>query len=942
MKQKLMLFLMFLFSISAYSQYAEEVRGYIVDAETQTPLQGVAVVLQDQHLSSITGSSGEFVFARVRIGDDRLVVNAQSVKEAVFPVTIRAGKVINLGNFEVETLKQESKSVDDQAYVTNLEELDLDSDSDVSSQSISSLVLLSHDPYADQTSYQFSQVRFRARGYANKYGQTYLSGVEFNDQIRGQFNYSMIGAMNDMTRNGDALNYTQPGSFTFGDIGGSQNINMRAGNYAKGGKISLSYTNSNYYARAMASYSTGLRDNGWAFSALVGGRYSDEGYVDGTFYNNASYFLAAEKQWDGGKHSLSFTTFGSPVQRGQAGASVMEAYNLTGDYFYNPNWGYQDGKKRNARIVTAYDPTAILSHVYKPNKDTRLTTGLGVHYNRYGGTALNWFGNAADPRPDYYRNLPSYEAVGSMKFLKDLSTYDLLKYTSSNPTLSDYEKANMKKYVASYLRWKGKDQTKTQINWYDLYRANLGKDSASYIVEERRNDLLEITLNSTLDKRLNDNILLTAGLGLRSTKAMTFSTVNDLLGAKYIIDTDKYGERDFPGDKSTLQNDLNNPNRKVYEGDRFGYDYNIQVQSANAWFQNQHTYANIDFYYGLKLAYTSFYRDGNMKNGRHRDDSYGKGEVHGFFDPTIKAGFTYKADGRNFIVGNISYGTQAPLPYDAYIAPRVWDKAIPILESEKILSADLGYVFSFPSLTGRLSVFQTNFYDQTDKASYYHDMMRTYVHHVMSNMNKVHHGVELGLSYKTPLDGLTLSFGGTVSEYYYANNPDGQVFYENAKKVDVDPEPVYMKGFYVGSTPQIAATFGIDYFYKYWFWGVNLNGFARSYLDPEPSRRVFSALGFSEYDPDAYVKRVKEYVSQLPLKGGMTLDVSIGKILYLANGHSMSINFSLNNVLNYTHLQTGGYEQGRIDTQDYSLAKFPPKYYYMQGFNCYLNANYKF
>jgi hypothetical protein len=940
-----MLFLMFLFSLSAYSQYASEVKGYIVDSKTQTPLEGVAVILTNQQLSTITGADGGFVLRNVKIGDDRLAVSARSVKTADFPITVPVGaKQVNLGSFDVETIPQTESGnvVEEETYLANLEELDLDADSDVSTQGINSLILLSNDPYSDLTSYRFSQVRFKARGYGNRYEQTQLSGVEFNDQIRGQFNYSMIGAMNDMTRNGDALNYMQPGSFTFGSIGGSQNINLRAGNYAKGSKVSLSYTNSNYYARAMASYSTGLMDNGWAFSALLGGRYADEGYVEGTFYNNVAYFLAAEKQWNGGKHSFSFTTFGSPVQRGQAAASVMEAYNLTGDYFYNPNWGWQDGKKRNARIVTAYDPTAIMSYVYKPDKDTRWTTGLGVHYNRYGGTALNWFGNNADPRPDYYRQLPSYQATGTMRFLTSYSTSDLMKYMLSNPNITVREKDILNKYADSYVRWISKDPKKTQIDWDALYFANIhGNDTASYIVEERRNDLLEFSLNSTYEKKLSDNIQLTGGIGLRSTTAMTFSTVNDLLGAQYVVDIDKYGERDFPGDRNVIQNDLNNPNRKAYEGDKFGYDYNIQVYSGNLWLQNQHQYANIDFYYGLKLAYTAFYRDGKMRNGRHPDESYGKGDTHSFFTPAGKAGFTYKIDGRNFIVGNVSYALQAPLPYDAYVAPRIWDEAVPELKNEKIFSADLGYIFAFPSLTGRISVFQTNFYDQTDKSSYYNDIARSYVHHIVYNMNKVHHGVELGLSYKTPLDGLTLSFGGTVSEYYYANNPDGLMVQENGKKT-FEPETVYFKNFYVGSTPQVAGTFGIDYFYKYWFLGANLNGFARSYLDPEPTRRVNSAIGFTEYDTEEYINRVKEYVAQTPLKGGMTVDLSIGKIFYLNNGHSMNVNFSFNNVLNYKHLQTGGYEQGRIDTEDYRLSKFPPKFYYMQGFNCYLNANYKF
>ena len=203
------------------------------------------------------------------------------------------------------------------------------------------------------------------------------------------------------------INYYNPGSFTFGSIGGSENINMRAGSYAKGGKMTVSYTNRNYYLRGMASYSTGLMDDGWAITVGLGGRYSDEGNVDGTFYRNISYALGIEKQWAEGRHSFSLTTFGSPVERGQSHASYQEAYDLVGDNQYNPDWGYQNGKKRNSRIVKAFDPTAIASHILKINDQSTLTTGLGAHYNRYGGTALNW-SIGPDPRPDYYRNLPSF------------------------------------------------------------------------------------------------------------------------------------------------------------------------------------------------------------------------------------------------------------------------------------------------------------------------------------------------------------------------------------------------------------------------------------------------------------------------------------------------------------------------------------------------------
>jgi DNA repair exonuclease SbcCD ATPase subunit len=43
---------------------------------------------------------------------------------------------------------------------------------------------------------------------------------------------------------------------------------------------------------------------------------------------------------------------------------------------------------------------------------------------------------------------------------------------------------------------------------------------------------------------------------MRSSLSRQFKTVNDLLGASYVWDYDKYAEQDFHGDQSRKQNDL--------------------------------------------------------------------------------------------------------------------------------------------------------------------------------------------------------------------------------------------------------------------------------------------------------------------------------------------------------------------------------------------------
>lgn len=65
------------------------------------------------------------------------------------------------------------------------------------------------------------------------------------------------------------------------------------------------------------------------------------------------------------------------------------------------------------------------------------------------------------------------------------------------------------------------------------------------MVEERRSDLFETTLNSTFNARLSDHHMLTAGIEARYSLSRQFKTVNDLLGASYVEDYDKYADQDF-------------------------------------------------------------------------------------------------------------------------------------------------------------------------------------------------------------------------------------------------------------------------------------------------------------------------------------------------------------------------------------------------------------
>ena len=256
-------------------------------------------------------------------------------------------------------------SVLDEAAFT-FTEAQLGEDDDMSSNV--TILNSSSNVYASEVGYLFSPVRFRYRALDQKYNDVYINGVMVNDMESGQFRYSMVGGLNQQTKNVDYSLPFEGNNFSMSGLSGSNNYNFRAGSMASGHRITLSGANRNYTLRGMYTYASGFNSRGWAFAGNVTYRWADRGYVEGTFYNSLSYFLGVQKKWNNG-HSLSFSTWGNPTERSTQGASTDEAYWLANDRYYNPYWGYQDGHIRNSRIVNDFAPSVILTRGWATGKN---------------------------------------------------------------------------------------------------------------------------------------------------------------------------------------------------------------------------------------------------------------------------------------------------------------------------------------------------------------------------------------------------------------------------------------------------------------------------------------------------------------------------------------------------------------------------------------------
>ena len=810
-------------------------------------------------------------------------------------------------------------------------EAQLGEDDDMSSNV--SIINSNSNIYASEVGYLFSPMRFRYRAFDQKYNDIYINGTPINDMESGQFRYSWVGGLNQQTRNMESALPFETNNFSMTGMGGSNNYNFRPASMPVGHRFTLSGANRSYTLRGMYTFNSGLNSKGWAFSANVTYRWANEGYVEGTFYNSLSYFLGVQKVFGDGSHSLSLVTWGNPTERASQGAGTDEMYWLANDRYYNPYWGYQNGKKRNSRVVHDYSPTALLTWDWKIDDETKLTTSLLGKYTMYESTKLN-YNNSDNPHPNYWKNMPS-------------SYYDVWDETNigyrTPQALADWNRA--------YDFWTS-SKANRQINWDRLYYANQGAaaqgQDAMYYIQAKHNDALTLTFASTLNKQLGKDKQWNLGIVAATNKGMHYQTMEDLLGATTYHNINTYALGTYDRNSDEIQYDLNHRDAVVGVGDKFGYDYNLLVNNAKIWSSYTENFGILHYTFAAKLGYTSMQRDGKMRNGLAANNSYGKSKTAEFIDGGFKFNSSLNLGGVNTLTFGIGYEHRAPQARTAFASPEINNDFVTDLKNERIFSTELGYQFENAWLHANLNAYYSHMNHVTDWQNYYFDDINSFSYVSLTGIKKEYYGLEAGLRFKVT-SAFDINVLGTISDAKIRNN--SHVRYMNSTSAEYTDEIVYNKGMRDSGTPLTAASLGLSYHSGGWYIDLNCNYYDRIYLSYSPSYRYASTLDAREdakkgsvYDNDDNIKA--SALEQAQGHGGFMLDGSIGRSIYLKRG-MLSINLMVTNILNNRNLCTGGYEQSRSNytssgnLRGYNFAKNPMKFY-AYGTNGMLNITYRF
>lgn len=955
---------MFLALTLSAQNYTGGVKGTVVSRLSKATIDGADLILysEGKEVARVkAGQDGTFQIGNLKDGMYDLVIESPDYLQSRVNVTVNDGYVKNMFNLSLTPVAKVAE-VDDASF----SEFDMD---DSGYQDSPTILFGQNDVFNNMAGYNFSSVRFRVRGYSSESQDVYLAGVRMNDAITGYTPYSLWSGLNEAVRSKESVNGAEVSDFGFGGYNGLTNIMPMASSIRTGWRGSVLTNSALYRLRLMLTYASGQLDNGWSYAFSASARLGGNDWIKGVFYRSFGYYGAVEKKFNE-EHKLGFTFMAAPGERGAQNGSTQEVYDLMGDNMYNSNWGYFGGKVRNARVRKTHEPIAILKYDFTPESQKFAASATVLYrFGKNGYTALDWY-DAPDPRPDYYRNLPSYFYMEN----------------------TDYNRQNFAKYAWAKEAWESDLSSVTHLNWDRLYAVNSlnatdAGNRSKYVIEERRVD--QNDLNFALNGKWNPVkfLTVTGGLSYKWNRTEYYKILDDLLGGDYYVNIDQFAERDFAAYPTMIQNDLdyylkNGAAQTLAQGDKYGYDYYAHVRRAEAWASGRFTFGGLEATVAGRLGYSKFWREGLLRKGLFPglDDngnpftyegnvitkydqidgkpitSKGESDKKDFLTGSGKLNLSYFISGGHRIYADAAYITEAPTFNQAFISPRTRNTVMPDLKTIKTLTADINYAYRNSGYDFRITGFYTSIKDQTDVMSFYDDSQNSFTNFAMSGIDERHIGVELGFKVPTPVPNLSVQGVLSYGQYIYTSNPTMYQTYDNSAEYVAGTYGVvipYWKSHptadgktvqhYVPSTPQLATSLGLAWNKNYWFIDADVDFFGNSYLDMNPLYRTDMATA----GPDNTVtaQEIEYMAAQEKFKNFMLVNASVGKSWYIQRKYQLGFSLQVKNLLNNKDVRTGGYEQTRLVDNTVSkerFYRFDSKYFYMSGINYMLNIYFRF
>lgn len=724
------------------------------------------------------------------------------------------------------------------------------------------------DLYGACTAFSLPPVALCRRGRSWRSETASLDGVEVS--YRSFRALRLLGA-DERSRPGAGFSSGGAGIVgVAGGVGGLREFSFADALPLRPRRASVHFSGRNYLVGARFAASDEWR-GGWSCAAAADLRTGRDLYVGGVFTDAATAAFRLSRRW-GGSQRLSLVTILPLSVRGMRLAATEEAFCLTGDRLYNPAWGYQDGKVRNARVRREWLPQTVVGWRGAVSPASSLFATLGVEAGLRRYSALGWY-DARTPLPDHYRYMPS--------FAGDRETGEA---------------------------WRTNDARYTQIDWDYLIAMNRSAGGrAVYALEDRAERLCDLRLAAGGETHLGERTTVGCALSWSRRVVRSFKRMRDLLGASWLDDIDQWlVDDDTFG--NLLQNDLRRPGRRIAEGDRFGYDYSMIEHEARISLRADFRCDRFQLSVAAEAGDVRLFRRGHMEKELFAGDrSFGRSRTLRFPVGAAKLSMGWAFSARSHLHLEAAAGAGAPDAEALFVQPLYNNRTIDDPHAVRFFGAELGWRFATPVVEFQAAGFLTAQYDGVQSLRCFDDLSGLYCDAAVTRIADRMLGAEAAVSVRLS-PRWRLSAAASAGRYRYIRNPEVTLL-SDADNTAVDTRAEsFVGGCMTGGAPQLTATAGLSYFGPKG-WGVRLSaGYAGlRWVEPSLVRRTGRILRQAGTTAEAFA----DFMTQQRLPDAFTGDAALFKSFDLGRAR-LAATLAVHNLTGARRMAVDGYESSRV------------------------------
>ncbi len=665
--------------------------------------------------------------------------------------------------------------------------------------------------------------------------------------------------------------------------------------------------------------------NRWQLATEVRAKTGRDMHIDGLYGNQATINATALYRIDT-LQQLSLLFAMSPAERSVRQSTVREVFELTNDNLYNPSWGLQNGKIRNANVRRNLLPTLAAAYTRRIGKDWRFEAAMAATLGTERYSMLDWL-NAQTPRPDNYRYLPSY--------YEDFDISDAITQA-----------------------WLADDKRYTQIDFDELIARNrLQNGNAVYVIADRASRITRIEASGIATKS-DGRHSYSLGVNALYNRHRHYKQMRDLLGGEYIVDIDYY-LIDDDAFSNALQNDLNRPNRKIFVGDRYGYDYALSQRLLTLSGRYDYRTDKLSLQLAARIGYEDWQRKGFFRKELFAESSFGASKLLSSVPFTLSAAAEYLINDKHSIDGGVMLDSRMADGENLFVQAEYNNRTITHPQSEQLFKANFAYEYRAERFALRTTLFLRSLSNATDVGTMYDDTAEQYANVVTERINTLVFGSEIELRWRLN-DHWRVSAAVSAMSYRYAANPIVTIYADRDNSIIADQIESFTDGYRVGNAPQIAAVGEVRYYNRGWGVSLDVNYAGCRYIAPSFLRRT-QRIAYQASSPELF----DEFVNQQRLNDAVTIDLSLSKTFWLSNYDKrpyktsftqrfidrhprsrVTIYFAVQNLLGNRNIVHSGYESSRLWRQ--SIAGTPTyrpqasRYLYAYPRTYYLSATFTF